>query len=95
MNGTDIRFGYTNLQGILDGKWTVCYKSILDVLISRFSGVNKCSQGHNIFVIEFDLSQYQIFVISLIRISTEIPAYIGWGKPSVNDERVEYKWLML
>ena len=79
MNGTDIRFGYTNLQGILDGKWTVCYKSILDVLISSFSGVNECSQGRNIFVIEFDLSQYQIFVISLIRISTEIPAYNAQG----------------
>ena len=35
MNGTDICFGYTNLQGILDGKWTVRYKSISDILISH------------------------------------------------------------
>ena len=33
------------------------------------------SRGHNIFVIEFDSSWYQIFVISLICISAEIPAY--------------------
>ena len=75
MNGTDIRLGYMNLRGILDGKWTVCYKSILDILISRFSGVNKCSQGRNIFMIEFNSSWYQIFVISLIHISAEIPPY--------------------
>ena len=71
----DIRLGYMNLQGILDGKRTISYESISDILISRFSGVNKCSQGHNIFVIEFDSSRYQIFVISLIRISAEFPAY--------------------
>ena len=75
MNVNDIRLGYMNLRGILDGKWTVRYKSILDILISRFSGVNKCLQGHNMFVIEFNSSWYQIFVISLIRVSTEIPAY--------------------
>ena len=44
-------------------------------LISMFSGINKCLQGHNIFVIEFDSFQYQIFVISLIHISAEFPAY--------------------
>ena len=75
MNGKDIRLGYTNLRGILDGKWTVRYESISDILISRFSGINKCLQGHNIFVIEFDSSQYQIFVISLIHISAEFSAY--------------------
>ena len=77
MNGRDIRLGYTNLRGILDGKQTIRYESILDILISRFSGVNKCSQGRNIFVIDFGSSQYQIFVISLIRISAEFPAYSG------------------
>ena len=77
MNGMDIRLGYTNLRGILDGKWTICYESILDILISRFLGVNKCSQGCNIFVIEFNSSWYQIFVISLICISAEFPAYIA------------------
>ena len=57
MNGLDMHLGYMNLQGILDGKWTIRYESILDILISRFSGVNKCSQGRNIFVIEFDSSR--------------------------------------
>ena len=71
----DICLSYTNLWGILDGKWTIRYKSISDILISMFSGVNKCLQGRNIFVIEFDSSRYQIFVISLIRISAEFPAY--------------------
>ena len=66
MNGIDIRLGYTNLRGILGGKWTIRYKSISDILISRFSGVNKCLQGRNIFVIDFGSSQYQKFVISLI-----------------------------
>ena len=75
MNGIDIRLGYTNLRGILDGKRTIRYKSISDILISMFSGVNKCSQGHNIFVIDFGSSRYQIFVISLIRISAEFPAH--------------------
>ena len=70
-----ICLGYMNLRGILDGKQTLCYKFISDILISRFSGINKCSQGHNIFAIEFDSSRYQIFVISLICISAEIPAY--------------------
>ena len=76
MNGRDIRLGYTNLRGILGGKRTIRYKSISDILISMFSGVNKCSQGRNIFVIDFGLSRYQIFVISLIRISAEFPTYI-------------------
>ena len=59
MNGIDIRLGYTNLRGILDGKWTIRYESISDILISMFSGVNKCSQGRNIFVIDFGSSRYQ------------------------------------
>ena len=75
MNGMDIRLGYTNLRGILDGKQTIRYESISDILISMFSGVNKCSQGRNIFVIDFGSSRYQKFVISLIRISAEFPAY--------------------
>ena len=75
MNGMDIRLGYTNLRGILGGKQTIRYESISDILISMFSGVNKCSQGRNIFVIGFGSSRYQIFVISLIRISTEFPAH--------------------
>ena len=75
MNGKDIRLGYMNLRGILDGKWTVHYKSISDILISMFSGINKCLQGRNIFVIDFSSSRYQKFVISLICISTEFPAY--------------------
>ena len=75
MNGNDIRLGYTNLQGILDSKRTIRYESISDILISMFSGINKCSQGRNIFVIDFGSSRYQIFVISLIRISAEFPAY--------------------
>ena len=29
----DIRLGYTNLQGILDGKRTIRYESISDILI--------------------------------------------------------------
>ena len=75
MNGIDIRLGYTNLQGILDGKRTICYESISDILISMFSGINKCLQGHNIFVIDFSSSRYQKFIISLICISAEFPAY--------------------
>ena len=75
MNGMDIRLGYTNLRGILDGKRTIRYESISDILISMFSGVNKCSQGRNIFVIDFGSSRYQIFVISLICISAEFPAH--------------------
>ena len=77
MNGIDIRLGYMNLQGILGSKRTIRYESISDILISRFSGVNKCSQGRNIFVIDFGSSRYQIFVISLICISAEFPAYSG------------------
>ena len=75
MNGNDIHLGYTNLRGILDGKRTIRYESILDILISMFSGINKCSQGRNIFVIDFGLPRYQKFIISLICVSTEFPAY--------------------
>ena len=75
MNGIDIRLGYTNLRGILDGKRTIRYKLISDILISMFLGINKCSQGHNIFVIDFGSSRYQKFVISLICVSAEFPAY--------------------
>ena len=81
MNGIDIRLGYTNLRGILGGKRTIRYESISDILISMFSGVNKCSQGRNIFVIDFGSSRYQIFIISLIRISAEFPAHIGLHGP--------------
>ena len=77
MNGKDIRLGYTNLRGILDGKRTIRYESISDILISMFLGINKCLQGRNIFVIDSGSSQYQKFVISLICISAEFPAYIG------------------
>ena len=77
MNDNDIRLGYTNLRGILDSKRTIHYESISDILISMFSGVNKCLQGRNIFVIDFGSSRYQKFVISLIRISTEFPAHNG------------------
>ena len=77
MNGIDIRFGYMNLRGILGGKRTIHYKSISDILISMFSGINKCSQGRNIFMIDFGSSQYQKFVISLICVSAEFPAYSG------------------
>ena len=66
----DIRLGYTNLRDDLDGKRTIRYEStISDILISMFSGVIQT------FVIEFDSSRYQIFVILLIRISAEFPAY--------------------
>ena len=75
MNGIDIHLGYMNLRGILGGKRTIHYESILDILISMFSGVNKCLQGRNIFVIDFSSSRYQIFIISLNRISAEFPAY--------------------
>ena len=61
----------------MDSKRTIRYESISDILISMFSGVNKYSQGRNIFVIDFGLSRYQKFVISLIRISTEFPAHNG------------------
>ena len=37
-----------NLRGILDGKWTIRYESILDILISMFSGINKCSRSEYI-----------------------------------------------
>ena len=83
MNGLDIRLGYTNLRGILDGKRTIRYESISDILISMFSGINKC----NIFVIDFGSSQYQKFVISLICISAEFPAY--------NDKRLAVKNLCI
>ena len=75
MNGNDIRLGYTNLRGILDSKWTIRFESISDILISMFSGINKCSQGRNIFVIDFGLPRYQKFVISLICVSAEFPTY--------------------
>ena len=77
MNGNDIRLGYTNLQGILDSKRTIRYESISDILISMFSGINKCSQGRNIFIIDFSSPRYQKFVISLICVSAEFPAYNG------------------
>ena len=66
MNGKDIRLGYMNLRDDLDGKRTICYESISDILISMFLGINKCSQGRNIFAIDFGLPRYQKFVISLI-----------------------------
>ena len=75
MNDNDIRLGYTNLRGILDSKRTIRYKSISDILISMFSGINKCSQGRNIFVIDFGSPRYQKFVISLICVSAEFPTY--------------------
>ena len=84
MNGIDIRLGYTNLRGILDGKRTIRYESISDVLISMFSGIIERSQGRNIFVIDFGSSRYQIFVISLIRVSAEFPAH------SVQSEQATY-----
>ena len=80
MNGIDICLGYTNLRGILDGKRTIHYESISDILISMFSGINKCFQGRNIFIIDFGSSRYQKFIISLICISAEFPAYnVGIG----------------
>ena len=90
MNGIDIRLGYMNLQGILDGKWTIHYKSILDILISMFSGINKCLQGQNIFVIDFGLSQYQKFVISLICISAEFPTYTVWISKNIPMPKTAY-----
>ena len=36
MNGIDIRLGYMNLRDDLDGKRTIRYKSISDILISMF-----------------------------------------------------------
>ena len=59
----------------MGGKQTICYESISDILILMFSGIYKCLQGRNIFVIDFSSSRYQIFVISLIHISAEFPAY--------------------
>ena len=44
-NGIDVRLGYSNLQGILHRKWTARYKSILDILISRFSGIIEMFAG--------------------------------------------------
>ena len=41
----DIRLGYTNLQDDLDGKQTICYESILDILISMFSGIIQTFAG--------------------------------------------------
>ena len=45
MNGIDIRLSYTNLRDVLDGKWTACYESILDILISMFLGVIQMFAG--------------------------------------------------
>ena len=45
MNGIDIRLGYTNLQGILGGKWTIRYESISDILILMFSGIIETFAG--------------------------------------------------
>ena len=45
MDGIDIRLGYTNLQDDLDGKRTICYESISDILISMFSGVIQTFTG--------------------------------------------------
>ena len=45
MNGMDIRLGYTNLRGILGGKWTIRYESISDILISMFSGIIEMFAG--------------------------------------------------
>jgi hypothetical protein len=39
MNVVDNRLGYTKLRVLLDGKWTVRYEYISDVLISIFWGV--------------------------------------------------------
>ena len=46
-------------------------------------------QGRNIFVIDFSLSQYQIFVISLIHISAEFPAYSGFTQLMLAEEDKE------
>ena len=86
MNGKDIRLGYMNLRGILDGKRTIRYESISDILISMFSGINKCLQGRNIFVIDFGLPQYQKFAISLICVSAEFPAYTGQRGPLASSQ---------
>ena len=59
----------------MDGKRTIRYESISDILISMFLGINKCLQGRNIFMVDFGSSRYQIFVISLICISAEFPTY--------------------
>ena len=72
MNGMDIRLGYTNLRGTLGGKRTIRYESISDILISRFSGINKCSQGRNIFVIDFGSSRYQIFVYPAYNVHSDV-----------------------
>ena len=61
----------------MDSKRTIRYESISDILISMFSGINKCLQGRNIFVIDFGSPRYQKFVISLICVSAEFPTYIG------------------
>ena len=97
MNGKDIRLGYTNLRGILDGKRTIRYKSISDILILMFLGINKCSQGWNIFVIDFGSPQYQkirnFINLHICRIShlQRAMAMIGSsGNPmSINDPELE------
>ena len=45
MNGMDICLGYTHLQDDLDGKWTIRYESILDILILMFSGIIQTFAG--------------------------------------------------
>ena len=92
MNGKDIRLSYTNLRGILDGKRTIHYESISDILISMFSGINKFSQGRNIFVIDFGSSRYQKFVISLICVSAEFPAYNDEAEPQDQGQRQYHPW---
>ena len=41
----DIRLGYTNLWDDLDGKQTIRYESISDILILMFSGVIQTFTG--------------------------------------------------
>ena len=41
----DIRLSCTNLWGILGGKQTIYYESILDILISMFSGIIEMFAG--------------------------------------------------
>ena len=45
MNGMDIRLGYMNLRGILGGKRTIHYESILGILISMFLGIIETFAG--------------------------------------------------
>ena len=45
LNGMDICLDYTNLRGNLGGKRTIRSESILDILISMFSGVIEMFAG--------------------------------------------------